>query len=195
VCEVEDLVTRAGLDDEIAWGQLVDRFAGLVWSIVRSVGLSEADAADVCQTTWMRLAEHMDDIVDRAKVGAWLATTAKREAIRVSKLGNRAIPVDPWEWLDEADTGVDDPEDFVVTSEQTVTVQMAVALLPDRCRKLLMSLAADQPASYQQISAELGLPVGSIGPTRSRCLHRLEGLLRDAVADSESAAISERIPR
>ena len=188
--QVDELVTRAAADDQHAWSLLVDRFNGLVWSVARSVGLDESDAADVSQTTWMRLAEHLDELNDTSRVGAWLATTARREAIRVSRLGVRHVSVDPWQWLDQADEAADDPEHSVLSAERDLAVQMAVALLPDRCRQMLIALADDPPASYTQLSSTLGLPMGSIGPTRSRCLQRLERLLREG---QRQQAISERM--
>ena len=189
---VQNLVARAANDDQDAWSDLVDRFAGLVWSVARGVGLGEADAADVSQTTWMRLAEHLDQLHDGSSVGAWLATTARREAIRVSRLGTRQVPVDPWEWLDQPDEKFEDPELAVLAAERTVTVQMAVAILPERCRRLLEALASDPPATYGEVSAALQLPMGSIGPTRSRCLERLSQLLHESEAQLGASASSGR---
>jgi RNA polymerase sigma factor (sigma-70 family) len=192
VGEVEALVARAAGNDEAAWGQLVDRFAALVWTVARSVGLGEQDAGDVCQTTWMRLAEHLDDLRDAERLGAWLATTARREAIRVSRLSSRHVPVDPWEWLDQPQERREDPEAAVVDAEAVVAVQAAVAVLPGHCRQLLLSLAADPPATYQQLSEEMGMPVGSIGPTRSRCLQKLERLLRRSANLAVSTAAAPK---
>lgn len=193
--EVEELVARAAGDDQAAWSLLVDRFAGLVWSVARSVGLGETDAADVCQTTWMRLAEHLDDVQETARLGAWLATTARREAIRVSRLGSRQVPVDPWEWLQREDDALETPETGLLATERRLSVQLAVAELPERCRRLLLALAADPPASYVEISTGLNLPMGSIGPTRSRCLQRLAQLLEQLDAAYQTEEYSERSPR
>ena len=190
--EVEELVARAAGDDQVAWSLLVERFAGLVWSVARGVGLGEADAADVCQTTWMRLAEHLDDLQEASRLGAWLATTTRREAIRVSQLGSRQLPVDPWEWLQRPDDSVTEPEGRMLADERQMAVQMAVAQLPERCRHLLLALASDPPASYVEISSSLGLPMGSIGPTRSRCLQRLLQLLQEQEREPESQRLSER---
>jgi RNA polymerase sigma factor (sigma-70 family) len=191
--EVEDLVARAVSDDQVAWSSLVDRFAGMVWSVVREVGVAETDAADVCQTTWMRLAEHLGELNDGSRVGAWLVTTARREAIRVSRMGSRQVPVDPWEWLDRPDDTLDDLDGSLLSKERSLAVQMAVALLPEHCRRLLLAMAADPPAPYSKLSSELELPIGSIGPTRSRCLQRLGRLLQDDLTGGES--VSERTSR
>ena len=103
--EVRDLVERAASGDWEAWSELVDRFANLIWSVARSVGLNASDAADVSQTTWLRFCEHLGDLNDPSRAGAWLATTARREAIRVSRLGARQVVVDPWTWLEHSRSG------------------------------------------------------------------------------------------
>ncbi len=190
--EVEELVARAAGDDQAAWSLLVERFSGLVWSVARSVGLAEADAADVCQTTWMRLAEHLADVQETSRVGSWLATTARREAIRVSRRGSRQVLVDPWDWLQREDDAFGAPEALMLATERRLSVQLAVAELPERCRRLLLALAADPPTSYVEISTSLDLPMGSIGPTRSRCLQRLAQLLEQYDATAETEEYSER---
>ncbi len=194
VRQVEDLVSSAASGDAASWSELVDRFAGLVWSVARSVGLSDTDAADVSQTTWMRFAEHLDDLRDSSRVGAWLATTARREAIRVSRLGARQVPVDPWGWLDQVDALSLDPESSAISNERAIAVQVAMAMLPERCRRLLLELIADPPAPYQEIGLRLGMPVGSIGSARARCLKRLAAIIQDWEADIVVAdpTISER---
>jgi RNA polymerase sigma factor (sigma-70 family) len=195
VDRVEDLAARAALDDQAAWSSLVGRFAGLVWSAVRAVGLGEDDAADVCQTTWMRLAEHLADINETSRVGAWLVTTARREAIRTSRMGTRQVPVDPWDWLDRPDETLDDPDSNLLSIERSLAVQMAVALLPERCRQLLLAVAADPPVPYAELSSDLALPVGSIGPTRSRCLQQLGRLLQEGGLRADVEPVAERSSR
>jgi RNA polymerase sigma factor (sigma-70 family) len=143
----------------------------------------------------MRLAEHLDDVQETASLGAWLATTARREAIRVSRLGSRQVPVDPWEWLQREDEALEAPETGLLATERRLSVQLAVAELPERCRRLLLALAADPPASYVEISTGLNLPMGSIGPTRSRCLQRLAQLLEQLDAAYQTEEYSERSPR
>lgn len=181
--ELGGLVGRAGAGDAGAWSELVDRFAGLIWSVARSQGLGPADASDVSQTTWLRFAEHVGDLRDPEQTGAWLATTARREAIRVSRLGSRHVLVDPWHWLEEGDSGAPEPDDHVLARERELTVRHAVALLPERCRRILAAVAADPPLSYTELSESLGIPMGSIGPTRGRCLERLRRAVEELEHD------------
>jgi RNA polymerase sigma factor (sigma-70 family) len=192
---IEDLVIKAAAGDEASWSELVDRFAGLVWSVARSVGLSEADTADVSQTTWMCFAEHLDGLRDKSRVGPWLATTARREAIRVAQLGVRQVPVDPWGWLDQPDLRVN-PEEAAMEQSRALSVHAAVAMLPARCRQLIWALVGDPPATYEELSRDLEMPVGSIGPTRSRCLERVARLMEEWDSEPlDSSTISERTSR
>jgi RNA polymerase sigma factor (sigma-70 family) len=165
------LVAAAAKGDERAWGELVDRFGGLVWSVARSYRLSEADAADVSQTTWLRLAEHLGRLREPDLVGAWLATTARREALRVIRRASRvdALP-EEGEW---ADASIPAPESGLVDDERRAALWAAFAGLSERCRTLLRVLLADPEPSYEEVSTTLGMPVGSIGPTRARCLDEL----------------------
>lgn len=196
VHDVEQLVTSAANGDSRAWDTLVDRFAGLIWSVARAQGLAAADASEVSQTTWLRLAEHIGTIKDPARIPAWLATTARREAIRVSRLGARHILVDPWEHLDVSN-GDEDVDAEVMGQERDLAIQRAMALLPDRCRELLYALVAqDPPVPYATISERHGMPVGSIGPTRARCLEHLRELLEVVEAESKTRSpVAEGLPR
>jgi len=173
VDEVRDLVLRAASGDEGAWSALVQRFADLVWSVARSVGLGAPDAADVSQTTWLRFSEHLGDLEDPSRAGAWLATTARREAIRVSKLGSRQVVVDPWDWLERVDGGPDELDHQLLVKERDSVVQLALAVLPERCRALLLAAVGDPPVAYEELADQFGLAVGSVGPTRARCLDQL----------------------
>jgi len=170
------LVRRAAAGDERAWNELVDRYAALVWYTARSAGLSPSAAADVSQTTWLRLAEHLDRIRQPERVAAWLAVTTQREARRVSRIEARSVLVDPWTELANLESG-DDPDLNLRRAEDIAAVQRALAELSSRCRELLTALVSDPPVSYEQISQSFDVPVGSIGPTRRRCLDHLRGLL------------------
>jgi RNA polymerase sigma factor (sigma-70 family) len=191
--EVHDLVLRAASGDAEAWSALVDRFANLVWAVARSVGLSVPDAADVSQTTWLRFCEHLGKLQDPSRAGAWLATTARREAVRVSKLGARQVVADPWSWLERPDTGSEEPGSGLVDKERDMTVQYALAVMPERCRALLMALADDPPAPYERVAARLGLAVGSVGPTRRRCLEHLRRVIEQLAPDLAEGAPSSSI--
>jgi RNA polymerase sigma factor (sigma-70 family) len=168
--DLASLVRDAGGGDGRAWEQLVDRLAPLLWSIARAYRLSDADAQDVLQTSWLRLLERLDRLADPARVGAWLATTVRHESLRVLRQRGRAVPTD----LEALDLGADDqpsPEAVVLRSERATLLARAFARLTDRCQRLLRILAA--AASYEEIAAALGMPVGAIGPTRARCLETL----------------------
>jgi RNA polymerase sigma factor (sigma-70 family) len=156
--------------DEAAWDRLVARYRGLVWSIARAHRLSDADAADACQATWLRLVEHLDRVRDSAALGGWLATTARRECLRVLRSGGRAVPVaEPPDSID--DDAVVDAR--LLASERDAHLWSALGRLERRDRALLRMLAAEPRPSYEEIGCALDMPIGSIGPTRARALERL----------------------
>ncbi|CAN5424893.1 sigma-70 family RNA polymerase sigma factor [soil metagenome] len=170
------LVARAGKGDQAAYEVLVDRFAGLVWSIARSHRLNAADAGDVSQTTWLRFVEHLDRIREPERLAGWLSTTARNESIAVLRRQGRSVPTG--HDLDDADeTFLADlgpaPDARLLGDERAVAVGKAFGGLPARCQELLRLLLHDPPISYEEIGATLDLPIGSIGPTRGRCLDRL----------------------
>jgi len=172
----EALLAAASGGNQEAWDRLVDRFARLVWSIARSFRLSDADAADVCQTTWLRLVEHLDAIKDPDRLAGWLATTTRRESITVLRKRDREVPV--FEGPDEEDEDEDqNPESQTIAQDEYRELWNAFAALSERCRDLLRVLAVSPLENYAQIAVALGMAVGSIGPTRARCLERLRARL------------------
>ena len=188
------LVTSAASGDAGAWRVIVERFGGLVWSVIRAYRLGSADAADVFQTTWLRLAEHIGRIEQPDRVGAWLATAARRECLQCLRSAGRTVPTDDASWL-EGPPVMDNPtEAAILRAEQQqedaardVALWRAVGLLSGRCQQLLRILMASPPPSYAEVAAGLGLPVGSIGPTRARCLQALrEQLVARGITDSFS---------
>jgi RNA polymerase sigma factor (sigma-70 family) len=188
------LVTRAADGDEAAWQRLVELFSGLVWSVTRAFRLANSDAADVFQTTWLRLAEHIRRIDHPDRVGAWLATAARRECLQYLRSSGRAIPTDDLDRL-EGRPVLDNPaEEALLEAEReqedaarAVALWRAVDKLPARCHELLRVLMASPPPSYAEVAAALGLPVGSIGPTRARCLQTLrEKLAASGIRDGLS---------
>lgn len=166
------LVHAAMADEPGAWEALVTRFAGLIWATARGHGLDAADAADVSQTTWLRLAERLDDIRHPERIGGWLATTARNESLRILRLARRQIPVDPV--LDVSSTeDTDEIDAGLLGTEREERIRRAFDSLPSPCQALLRILMADPSPSYAQVSEILDIPVGTIGPRRSRCLNRL----------------------
>lgn len=191
---VGQLVTSAASGDATAWQGLVERFSGLVWSVTRAFRLGNADAADVFQTTWLRLAENIGRIEQPDRVGSWLATAARRECLQFLRLAGRAVPTDDIDQL-EVPPAQDNPtEEAVLRAEQqqedaerAVALWRAVSRLPARCHQLIRVLMASPPPSYAEVAAALGLPVGSIGPTRARCLQTLrEQLVASGITGGSS---------
>lgn len=161
--------------DQAAWDALVQRFSGLVWSIARAHRLGAADAADVSQTAWLRLVENLGRIREPDRVGAWLATTSRNECLRVIRRSGRQVPTDLDAEIDlEADEVAAPPPDAgLLTGERDTELWRAFSAISERCQSLLRLLIADPAPSYEEIGALLGMPVGSIGPTRARCLDHL----------------------
>jgi len=183
--DVADLVLAAAEGDQGAWNQLVDRFAGLVWHVVRGHRLSDADAGDVAQTVWLRLVESLPRLREPAAVGGWLATTTRHECLRVLRLAVREVPDDSIELVDTPAPATESPESVFELGQDRRLVRDALERLSQRCRTLLRALAYTPDESYAEISASLGMPIGSIGPTRSRCLQHLRRELHAAGALAE----------
>lgn len=171
------LVHRAIDGDRLAWEGLVDLYSGLIWAVTRQFRLCDADAADVMQTTWLRLLEHIDRLNDASRVGAWLATTARRECLRTLSHRKRVVLTGDERDLEAEDFRVAEVDASLLAAERAEHVVSALSQLPQRWRQIMILLSADPPTSYEEISATLDVPIGSIGPTRRRCLRRLHGLL------------------
>lgn len=193
--DVAALVRASADGDASAWQALVARFSGLVWSVVRGYQLSRADSADVFQTTWLRLVEHIGRLQAPDQVGAWLATTARHECLRVARAHGRSVPVDEPALVLLGRPDDYSPEQAVLEAEQArldaaraARLWRALADLPPQCSQLLRVLMASPPPSYTEVAAALGMPVGSIGPTRARCLQRLRQKLAGQVSESASGA-------
>lgn len=165
---------REGSED--ALGQIVADLSPLLWQVARSAGLSSGDAEDVLQTVWMRLVAHLDDIHDSAALVGWLVTTAKREAWRVRATGRRLLPADRDLLAELPDEGPGS-EEQVILDDQRRRLWTAIGQLSARCQELLRIVAFAPRPDYAAVAAALGMPVGSIGPTRGRCLAKLRALL------------------
>jgi len=185
---VAGLVAAAAGGDETAWSRLVDHFAGLVWSVTRGYRISIADSADVSQTTWMRLAEHIHKVREPERIGAWLATTAGRECLRMIRQNQRAVPSDDvfLTEVPDADPAVA-PDHRVLALERDSELWEAFSELPAKAQMLLRLLFADPPPSYEEISAATGMPIGSIGPTRGRYLAQLKARMELRLLESAEA--------
>lgn len=176
--DVAQLVKRAAAGDLQAWEGLVDQFARLIWSITGEFKLVESDAADVAQTTWLRLLEHIHRIEHPDRVGSWLAATARHECLRNLAAHKKVVLGHDEEDLHGVAAHGPEVDERLLADERAEVVREALARLPRRWQRLLEMLMADPPASYAEISDQLGLPVGSIGPTRGRCLARLRVMLQ-----------------
>jgi RNA polymerase sigma factor (sigma-70 family) len=176
--DIAGLVRRAAAGDRRAWERLIDQYSRLIWSVTGEFRLGESDAADVSQITWMRLLEHIDRIEYPDRVGSWLAATARNECLR--SLAARKKVVLSADDVELSDTVAHEPEvdARLLADERAQVVREALARLPRRWQRLLEMLMADPPASYAEISDQLDLPIGSIGPTRGRCLARLRVMLQ-----------------
>ncbi|MGH8906900.1 MAG: RNA polymerase sigma factor [Egibacteraceae bacterium] len=168
--QLPELLRAAAQGDEGAWEQIISRFNGLLWSVTRSYRLGHADAADVVQVTWLRLLQHCDRIRDPDMLGAWLATTARRECLRMLRAASRTQPApDP---LGSGETADPEPlpEATALAAERDELLRQALQALPPHCQRLLGALMSERSPKYAEVSAVLGVPMGSIGPTRGRCL-------------------------
>lgn len=170
--------------DQAAWDALVTRFTGPLWSAVRAYDLSPADAADAVQGTWLRLLESLHTIRDPDRIGPWLFTTAKREAslLRRRHRGERLV-ADPVDTGHARSTPADaghvhaDPALAVLTADESRRLWQAVDEMHEPCRSLFRLMATAPDAGVHQLAGRLGMPSGSYGPTRGRCLNRLRTML------------------
>jgi RNA polymerase sigma factor (sigma-70 family) len=172
-----ELLAAAAVGNQRAWNALVQRHTSLLWSIARSYRLSSADAADVVQTTWLRLVEHLDKIADPERLPGWLATTTRRECIHLMRRTDRRT-----EFAAELPDPEDDgpaPDEALLRDERDAELWRALARLDELCQRLLRVLMADPPPAYTDVAEALGIKVGSIGPTRGRCLAKLRALLNN----------------
>ncbi|WP_082606093.1 RNA polymerase sigma factor [Nocardioides sp. Root190] len=173
--QLSTLVPAARGGDQHAWDTIVDRFLPLVGAIIRGHRLSEADGDDVSQTVWLRLVEHLGDLREPAALPGWIRTTTRNECLRLLAARGRVRPVDPQEddglRLDAVEDDVADAGLLVVERRQLL--REALAELPDARRALLLLLVEVPPIAYEEISRRLGIPIGSIGPTRARALEQL----------------------
>jgi RNA polymerase sigma factor (sigma-70 family) len=191
------LVARVGDGDQEAWNELIERYAPLVWSICGRYQLSRPDMDDVGQSVWLLLVEQIGNLREPAALPGWLATTTKRECLRVLRAGRRhdhaGLPPEDHMPPDSPDSGI---EQEIIKAERDAALRAAFAELPPFCHELLSMLISDPAPAYAEISATLGMAVGSIGPTRARCLERLRRSPHlVTVLGSHAGAIEDEKPR
>ncbi len=171
--DLPDCLARSAQGDQSAWSSLVERFTPLLWAVARAHRLSDSDAADAVQGTWLRLVENLGRIREPERVGAWLSTTCRRECLAILRRSSREVPVDHDRVIDltpDPDAAVDTA---LIQQERDARLWSVFDGLNDPCRRLLRVLMTDPPPAYDEVSASLGMPIGSIGPTRGRCLNKL----------------------
>lgn len=173
------LVMRCKNGDPKAWEKIVDRFSSLVYSSARRVGLGDADSEDVCQTVFIKLYQNLDRIENPEAIAGWLAVTASREAIRVNKIAQKSVT------LDEDAPGLEETlvseealaDELASVSQSVDQIVSVLSELREKCKKLLTALYLEDDPSYIEIAKSTGIPIGSIGPTRARCIEQLRSKL------------------
>ena len=162
--------------DQRALDDLVRLMSPVLWHVVRATGLEREPAEDVVQSTWLAMVRSAEGISDPQAVSGWLCTTARREAWRTRKQSTRSTPVED-EALEFRLPNEESPEAAVVLDDEQRRLWSSLAKLPERCQRLLRIVAAEQRPDYTRIASDLQMPVGSIGPTRGRCLDKLRAEL------------------
>jgi RNA polymerase sigma factor (sigma-70 family) len=191
VDDVAKLLASAADGDQNAWNALVERYNSLLWSVARAFRLDTEDASDAVQCTWLKLVEHLDGIADPERLPGWLATTVRRECLQVLRRAKRARTSADSELLADLADPAPPVDHGVLLAERDAALWRAFSTLGEQCQRLLRVLMAASPPAYAEVADALDMPIGSIGPTRQRCLAHLrkaateETLLRPAMTESE----------
>jgi len=179
--DLATLLRAASEGDQEAWNAITDRFTSLLWSVARSYRLGSDDAEDVVQNTWLRLLENLTRIDNPEALPGWLATTARREALGIlRRRGRTVLTRDEDLGVDLADPASTELDSALLEDERDVELWASFAKLPERCQQLLRVLMACDRPVYAEVSAAFDMPIGSIGPTRMRCLERLRRLVAES---------------
>ena len=179
--DLATLLRAASEGDQEAWNAITDRFTSLLWSVARSYRLGSDDAEDVVQNTWLRLLENLTRIDNPEALPGWLATTARREALGIlRRRGRTVLTRDEDLGVDLADPASTELDSALLQDERDVELWASFAKLPERCQQLLRVLMAVDRPVYAEVSAAFDMPIGSIGPTRMRCLERLRKLVAES---------------
>lgn len=167
-----ELVNHAVDGDATAWNHIVDRMENMVWSVVRSFRLSDSDSQDAAQIIWLRVVENLHKIRDPDRLGLWIATTARRECLRLIEKRNRSVPIDH----EVGFAHLAAPIDIQIEQADRAAAQRildALWTLGERCHALLRLVLCDPPMNYAEIAEVLGIAIGTIGARRQRCLSKL----------------------
>ncbi|MCL4414176.1 MAG: sigma-70 family RNA polymerase sigma factor [Actinobacteria bacterium] len=176
---VATLVQLAGEGCSKAWQELVSRFGGMIAATGRRYRLSAADVAELQQITWLRLVENLHKIEQPERVGGWLATTARRESLQLLRRASKYHSGADQLLANLPDQRLPEPDAKPIAEERATVVRAAWQRLSPRCQELLSLLMVDDPLSYKDLSELLQVPIGSLGPTRGRCLERLRRLVEE----------------
>lgn len=196
---VPELVAAAARGDEDAWAELIARYSPLVVTVINRFALGRTDAADVNQTVWLRLVENLDRLREPAALPKWIVQTTRHECLRLLRSSRQTWLFDPLDAAAEhfvgasAPAGEDTIDQDLLKAERHQALRDAYAQLAPRCRQMVALLLRDPPMSYEEIGERLGIPVGSVGPTRGRCVHKLRNCpalaaFADAVNDAGQRA-------
>jgi RNA polymerase sigma factor (sigma-70 family) len=167
-----DAFRRWRTGEDAALDDLVRVMSPVLWHVVRATGLDREATEDVVQNTWLTLVRSGDSVRDAQAITRWLCTAARREAWRVSKAATRTRPVED-DVLAARMPTESSPESEVVTLDDKAVLWAAITRLPERCQRLLPIVAREPRPDYSSVADTLGMPIGSIGPTRRRCLDKL----------------------
>jgi RNA polymerase sigma factor (sigma-70 family) len=179
LASVATLVEKAGEGCSKAWRELVARFDGMIVATGRRYRLSPADIGELQQTTWLRLVENIYKIEHPERVGGWLATTARRECLQLLKRSSKYRSGADQMLANMPDRHLPEPDARPIADERDAVLRAAWSRLKPRCQELLSLLMVDDPLGYKDLSNLLKVPVGSIGPTRGRCLEHLRRLVAE----------------
>jgi RNA polymerase sigma factor (sigma-70 family) len=176
-----DLIRRCQQGNEGAWQQVLNKYERLVYSIPLRYGLSREEAADIAQNTFTILIESLDTLSEDSRLGAWLATVTRRHTWRLLERNRREVASEGLDGADLVERAVllgKSNADSVEHWELTEFLDTGLSQIGEPCRRLLLALYFEpEPSSYAEVGARLGMPIGSIGPTRARCLKRLRRVL------------------
>ena len=176
---VAALVQKARDADPDAWEELMWRFGAMIAATGRRYRLTEADVAELQQTTWLRLVENLHRIEQPERVGGWLSTTARRESLQILRRASKYRSGADEMMANMPDRHLPEPDAGPIAEERGTVLKAGWERLNPRCQRLLSLLITEDPVSYKDLSKLLRMPVGSIGPTRARCLDHLRRLVEE----------------